>query len=180
MALSEWKAKIERRVAVLKCIQICLNYNLESKRFLSSLMYTTASIFNYHISNPFSTVHSLSWLLHLFSSCHIYCFPLQSSLILPHFVSVSISLSSTHTKKKKTCTLSLITSLFHSVISGHSRSEVFIFSRPITKQVVLPDTERHWVWASIPRALQHLNWEHGCHSLDTLTILITSLLSRPQ
>lgn len=63
--------------------------------------------------------------------------------IFPHQPSLPVSLSNTE-KHTHTLTISLITSLLHSVISGQSRSEVFIFRHPITKQLVLPDIERHF------------------------------------
>lgn len=75
------------------------------------------------------------------TSPSVFCATSNASIhpiFLPHFLSLC------QKQTRSILPMSLITSVLLCVMSGLPRSEVFIFSHSITKQLVLPDTERHF------------------------------------
>lgn len=145
-----WKPRLERKRLHFLCIR------------LASLSGSKAEFENWR-SDACGTAYEVSqfcdvqylfqiiMFLILFLQCipfHDFsiCFPLAASKAHSYNLSSSALTSCLPVKHTKTHTLaiSVFTSLLRSIISGQSRSEVFIFSRPITKQLVLPDIERHF------------------------------------
>lgn len=135
----------------------------------------------------------------LFSYFHIVLLASRSLIILcpgstanlytdkpPVSLPLNLCLPVKHTLKHTTPTHTSTTS--HSppsAISGQSRSEVFIFSHPITKLLIPAGPERHSECEHPPTPhpggpLQHLNQQHNSHSPDILTSFITSPLPRQQ
>lgn len=93
-------------------------------------------------------------------------------------VSLPVSLSERNKQTKNILSMSLITSVLHCVMSGLPRSQVFIFSHSITKQLVVPATERHFEHehpslgpcsiyteskAAIPKTPSQSSLRHCCH-----------------
>lgn len=147
--------------------------NFKSKRFHNTEMCGKSFINDYVLIYVFDLITSAPVILLTHLMLPLSIFPHLASL-LP-----SPSFRQTHNNGHS---LSLSSALLFTPSSAVSQGQrFFIFSRPITKQLVLPDIERHSERERpSPGPLQHLNWEHGCHSPDTLTNLITSLLPWPQ
>lgn len=119
-----------------------LQQNCKSERSHNCVMHNISGC---QALNPLSTTHSP-----FMTSPSVFLMLLSYDLPLtpPCPVHLFVKHAKTHIHTL-TLSVSLITSPLHSVVSGQSRSEVFIFSHPLTKQLVLPPTLKDTLSVSV-------------------------------